>query len=391
VKTTHYRYLIVGGGLTAHNACRGIRERDQQGKIGLISSATVAPYAPPPLTKGLWKGDKEESIWCDTGKLDVELLLNRTVNSVDPDESIVTDADGNSYHYDSLLLATGGSPRKLPVESDEIIYFRTLEDYQQLRLRATPGSEIAVLGGGFIGSELAAALSGQGCRITLIFPEQAIGGRVLTKELSGIVTNDYEGHGVKVMPKLSVTGISRAGEKLMLSLSNGKQLPFDVVVAGLGITPETRLAEACGLRTEDGILVNQFAQVEGKENIFAAGDVALFPCLPLNTTLRVEHEDHAIQHGRLAGMNMAGAKQPYEHLPFFYSDLFDNGYEAVGLIDNRKPCVVEWTTPGEQATVYYLDEQRRPTGIMTWNSFGKMDQARELISNQKSIDTSRLK
>ncbi len=386
----HYQYLIVGGGLTAHSACEGIRSMDPDGTIGILSSSAVAPYAPPPLTKALWKGDKEESIFCHTEELGVDLLLNHTVGSIDPQKRIATDQDGNSYQYDKLLLATGGTPRRLPVDCSDIIYFRTVEDYRRLRTQATAGTEIAVLGGGFIGSEIAAALAGQDCRVTLIFAEDAVGGRILPKELAAVVTKDYEAHGIRIMPGLTVRGVGRNHEKLELSLSNGDHAAANIVVAGLGITPQSGLAASCGLHCDNGIAVNEFAEAEGASGIYAAGDVALFPCLALKTTLRVEHEDHAIRHGKAAGMNMAGAGQRYDHLPFFYSDLFDNGYEAVGILDNTMPCMVDWHTPGKEATVYYLDTERHPRGILTWNSFGKVDQARELIAAGKSVDTARL-
>jgi NADPH-dependent 2,4-dienoyl-CoA reductase/sulfur reductase-like enzyme len=156
-------------------------------------------------------------------------------------------------------------------------------------------------------------------------------------------------------------------------------LETGTVVAGIGIEPNVELAAEAGLPISNGIVVDGLGRVDGREDVFAAGDVARFPAGALGVDMRVEHEDHAKSHGRQVGANMAGAGQPYEHLPFFYSDLFDVGYEAVGELDSRLDTLGDWKDLGDDATIYYLDEQRRPRGILLWNTFGKVDAATELI------------
>src|SRR5581483_10143986 len=167
---------------------------------------------------------------------------------------------------------------------------------------------------------------------------------------------------------------------------SGRALEADGVVAGLGVLPATELAEAAGLPVDDGIVVDEYGRVDGREDVWAAGDVASFPVPALGTRMRIEHEDHANSHGRAVGANMAGAGVPYEHLPLFYSDLFDLGYEAVGAVDSRLETVERWLEPNRKGVVGYVDEERRPRGVLLWNVWDKADAARALIRAGRPVD-----
>jgi len=176
-----------------------------------------------------------------------------------------------------------------------------------------------------------------------------------------------------------------------VTAESGRQIEADVVVAGLGIAPTTELAEQAGLPVDDGILVDALGRVDGHAAVFAAGDVARFPVPALGGTRRVEHEDHANTHGRHVGANMAGASEPYDHLPFFYSDLFDLGYEAVGDVDARLDATAEWAEPNRKGVVAYLDEGGRPRGFLLWDVWDKVDDARALIQAGEAIDAESLR
>jgi 3-phenylpropionate/trans-cinnamate dioxygenase ferredoxin reductase component len=373
------RYLIAGGGMTADAACKGIRDFDADGAVTVVAEEPHAPYARPPLSKALWKGDEESTIWRGTADLGVELRLGRTIVALDVEAGRATDDRGETYAYEQLLLATGGRPRRLPFGGDEVIYFRTLDDYRRLRALADEEARFLVIGGGFIGSELAAALAMNARSVTMVFPEPGIGARIFPAELSAFLTDYYRERGVEVLTGASVTAIERDSDKVRVATGDGRTLEADAVVAGLGIEPRVELAGSAGLPVADGIVVDDRGRVDGHERVFAAGDVARFPEAALGGARRVEHEDHAKSHGRRVGANMAGADEPYDHLPFFYSDLFDLGYEAVGELDSRLQTTADWTEPGREGTVYYLDSERRPRGVLLWKLFGRVDAARDLI------------
>jgi 3-phenylpropionate/trans-cinnamate dioxygenase ferredoxin reductase subunit len=380
------RYLIVGGGLTADAASKGIRELDEDGTIVLVGEESYPPYARPPLSKALWKGDEEGTIWRGTEELGVRLRLGRRIVALDLGRREARDDRGASYAYEKLLLATGGRPRRLPFGGDGVVYFRTLDDYRHLRALADQGARFVVVGGGFIGSEIAAALALNGCAVTMVFPEARMGSRIFPAWLSAGLNDYYRAHGVDVLSGASVTGIDPG----RVVLGDGRKLETDAVVAGLGIEPNVELAAGAGLPVANGIVVDALGRVRGHEDVFAAGDVARFPVAMLGGELRVEHEDHAKSHGRQVGANMAGAGTPYEHLPFFYSDLFDLGYEAVGELDSRLDLLVDGDELTGEGTVYYLDRERRPRGVLLWNRFGQVDAARELIRAGEPITSDAL-
>ena len=370
-----YRYLIVGGGMTADAACQGIRDTDSEGSIGLVSAESQPPYDRPPLSKALWQGKEESSIWRGTEELGVDLALGRRIVSLDLDERRATDDQGDEYAYERLLLATGGRPRRLPEGSgDDVVYFRTYDDYKRLRELSQGGGHFVVVGGGFIGSEIAAALQTNGATVTMLFPGNGIGASLFPATLSSFVTDYYRERGVEVL----------TGERVQVG--DPRLAAAAGVVAGLGIEPSTELAAATALRVDNGIVVDRYGRVAGRDDVFAAGDVAQFPIPALGTVTRVEHEDHAHSHGKAVGANMAGADPPYDHLPFFYSDLFDLGYEAVGEVDSRLATVEEWKEPGREGVVAYVDDEQRPRGFLLWNVWDKVDAARELIRAAQPID-----
>jgi NADPH-dependent 2,4-dienoyl-CoA reductase/sulfur reductase-like enzyme len=380
-----YEYLIVGGGMTADAACRGIRDRDADGTIGLFTSETHAPYARPPLSKALWAGKDESSVWRGTPELGVDIRTGCEIVGLDLDAHAATDDAGESHTYERLLLATGGTPRRLPNGGDGVVYFRTLDDFRRLHGLAGDGVRVTVIGGGFIGSEIAAALASNGCAVTMVFPDSGIGARLFPAGLSSCVNEYYRSKGVDVVPEERVEGIVVDGSALRTTTDAGRAIEADAVVAGLGIAPNTELAERTGLKVDDGITVDEHGRVEGREDVFAAGDVARFPVPALGGTRRVEHEDHANTHGRVVGANMAGDDTPYDHLPFFYSDLFELGYEAVGDVDSRLTAVEEWVDPNRKGVVGYVADGKA-RGFLLWDVWGKVDAARELIRAGAAVD-----
>ncbi len=374
----NYKYLIIGGGMTAASAVTGIREVDPSGSIGIFSMEQDKPYDRPPLTKALWKGKPIESVWRDTEEKNVQFHLGRTVKTLDPGQKTVLDDQQNAYVFEKLLLATGGRPRRLPFDADDIIYYRTLADYRWLRTLAEKNKRFAVIGGGFIGSEIAAALALNQKEVVMLFPGKGIGDRVFPHDLSQFLNEYYRLKGVEILTGESLEKIYRNRDaQFVLRTSTGRLVSVSAVVAGLGIEPNVELAQPAGLKVENGIVVNASLQTTDP-HIYSAGDVASFWNPALARHLRVEHEDNANTMGRLAGRNMAGKSEPYHHLPFFYSDLFDLGYEAVGDLDARLQTVTDWKTPFREGVIYYLHDGR-VRGVLLWNVWEQIDAARALI------------
>ncbi len=379
----NYTYLIVGGGMTADAAIGGIREVDPSGSIGMVGVDAHSPYDRPPLSKGLWKGKPLDSIWRKTERQGVAFHLGRQARTLDPQNKRVIDDQGAAYGYGKLLLATGGTARRLPFGGEQIIYFRTVDDYQRLRALATTGQHFAVIGGGFIGSEVAAALAMNGKNVVMAFPEAGIGARMFPLDLATFLNDFYRQKGVEVLPGHLADGLETRGGRAVLKVRDAqgggeREVAADGVVAGIGIQPNVELAKAAGLQVENGIRVDASLRTSHPD-IYAAGDVANFYNPSLDMRLRVEHEDNANTMGRLAGQSMAGRTISYSHLPSFYSDLFELGFEAVGEVDARLETVVDWKVRYREGVVYYLRDGRI-RGMLLWNVWDQVDSARKLIA-----------
>jgi len=374
----HYRYLIVGGGLTGDAAAKAIHELDPEGSIGLFSAESDPPYNRPSLSKGLWKGKPMERVWRKTETTGAVLHLGRTISNIDSKTKSVQDDSGQIYSYEKLLLATGGTPRKLPFGDVPINYFRDLNDYRQLRASAEAGARIAVIGGGFIGSEISAALSMIGNRATMLFPEKGIGARIFPPDLAIYLNEFYRSKGIKVLDGELVVGLEKIDKQIRVRTDCGTQLDVDYVVAGLGINPNVELAVMADLKLDRGIVVDEQMRTS-QPDIYAAGDVATFYNNSLHTWLNVEHEENALWMGQIAGKNMTGANEVYQHLPLFFSDLFEIGYEGVGVVDSRMDIVADWKVPHEKGVIYYLRDKHL-RGVLLWNVWKMADVARDLIS-----------
>ncbi len=385
----NFKYLIIGGGMTAAAAMRGIRELDQQGSIGVVGLESDPPYKRPPLSKGLWKGKPLDSIWLKTEDLQAELRLGRKIVSLDPGSLTVQDEQGTSYKGEKILLATGGTPRRLPFGGDQIIYYRTLADYKRLAELSQGNMTFAVIGGGFIGSEITAALAMNGRQVTMLFPEDGIGAAIYPHDLALFLNDYFVKKGVSVWPGEVLSGAKASQGKVALQTKNGRELIVDAVIAGIGIQPNVEPAKSAGLQVGNGILVDR-TLATSYPGIFAAGDAAEFFNPALNKRMRVEHEDNANTMGRQAGRNMAGASELYDHLSYFYSDIFELGYEAVGELDPRQETFVDWKEPFNKGVVYYM-AGGKVRGVLLWNVWDTVPAARALIAETGPFTAADLK
>jgi 3-phenylpropionate/trans-cinnamate dioxygenase ferredoxin reductase subunit len=392
-----YDYVIVGGGLAGASAIQGIRELDATGSILLIGEEGHLPYDHPPLSKKLWfeKIKVDEIFLHDRAFYDthgVTLVSGAKVARLGSTAKTLTTADGATCGYGKLLLATGCKARTLTIpggDLDGICYFRSLDDYLRTRGVAAEGKSAVVIGGGFIGSELAAALNINKLNVTMIFPGETLCDRVLPDYLGRAVQRRYVEKGIRILASDKPVSFSRNGSKFTTRTEKGETIASDIVIVGVGVIPEMELAKSGGLEVGNGIVVNEYLETS-KPDIYAAGDNAFFPYRVLGQPMRVEHWDHALNQGKWAGRNMAGAHDPYTYQPYFFSDLFEFGYEATGEVDSRLETFADWQKENDTGIIYYLREGK-VRGVMMCNVWDKVEAARELIRKGETLMPEKLR
>ena len=374
----NYKYLIIGGGMTADAAVNGIREIDSEGSIGLISTEPDLPYDRPPLSKALWKGKSLDSIWRKTESKNISLYLGRKIISLNVDEQSARDDQGNEYHGEKLLLATGGTPRRFDFGGDDIIYYRTLEDYRRLAKMNKADDDFAVIGGGFIGAEIAAALAMNGKKVTMLFPDDGIGAHMYPHDLSQFLNDYFRKKGVEILQGEKVTGFSTRSRRHVLKTSSGREVLAKGVVAGIGIEPNIELAKAAGLKLNKGIVVDKYL-VTSHPNIYAAGDVAEFLILPSASTCVSNTKTTPTQWAAWRAAIWQALPNLIITFRISTPTCSSLGYEAIGLLDARMTIVSDWEEPFKKGIVYYLSDDR-VRGVLLWNVWKKLDSARELIA-----------
>lgn len=393
----NYTYIIVGGGLAGASAAEGIREIDQSGSILLISTEHDPPYHRPPLTKDLWVGKKTtDQIYVRPAQWykdhQVEMKLDLSVTSLDVGAKTIKDENDQPYHYEKLLLATGGRPRHVTLhgsELDGICYFRYVDDYHEIRRQARPDASAVVIGGGFIGSEIAAALNMHQVKVSMIFPESYLVARVFPDYLGNAIQHHYQERGIGIFAGDKPVKFEKSGVTFITHTEQGHALESDMLIVGVGIYPDIALAESAGLKIDNGILVDEYLR-SSSPDIYAAGDNANFPYQALGQQMRIEHWDNALSQGKHAGRNMAGANEQFTYMPYFYSDLFEFGYEAVGEVTSGLETFADWVKENDTGIIYYL-KNHKVRGVMTCNIYGKLDQARDLIRSNESVQPEQLR
>ncbi|XP_042355090.1 apoptosis-inducing factor 1, mitochondrial isoform X11 [Plectropomus leopardus] len=376
---SHAPYVLIGGGTASFAAARSIRARDPGARVLIVTDEPDPPYMRPPLSKELWFSDdpsvtetlrfkqwngKERSIYfqppsfyINAEELDsaenggVAVLSGKKVVHMDVRGNKIKLDDDTEISYDKCLIATGGVPRNLQVierAGEEVMnrttLFRKIEDFRSLDKVSRNIKSITIIGGGFLGSELACALGRRsadgGLEVIQMFPEKGNMGKVLPEYLSNWTTEKVKKEGVKIVSEALVKSVVYKDDKLEIQLKDGRLVKTDHIVAAVGLEPNVDLAKSAGLEVDSdfgGFRVN--AELQARSNIWVAGDAACFYDIRLGRR-RVEHHDHAVVSGRLAGENMTGASKPYWHQSMFWSDLGpDVGYEAIGIVDSSLPTV----------------------------------------------------
>ena len=324
--------VIIGGGMAAGNAAVELRESGFDGEVVLFAGESHPPYERPPLSKGYLAGKAEvEDTYLKPSEWyadrDIDVRTGTRVESIDPADKVVHAADG-SQPYSRLLIATGAQPRTLPLQSTDhitVAYLRTLDDSRRLRERAVEGARLLVVGGGWIGMEVAATARQRGTEVTLVEPAGQPLLNALGPELGHRLAEVHRGHGVDLRTSTSVDTL-RDGRAL---LSDGTELEVDTVLVGIGAAPDDALARDAGLDVDNGILVDAGLRTSHTD-VFAAGDVANHAHPLLGERVRVEHWQNAVSQGKVAAHALMGEDVVYDEMPSFFSDQYDLGLEYFG-------------------------------------------------------------
>jgi NADPH-dependent 2,4-dienoyl-CoA reductase/sulfur reductase-like enzyme len=378
-------FAIVGAGLAAGRAVQELRESGFEGHIVLYGAEPHPPYERPPLSKGYLMGtDDFESALVQPLEWyrdqDIDLRLSTTVTTIDPASRTVTTGD-DRQHYDKLLLATGARPRRLAISDDDapITYLRTIEDAARIKSLLHLGGRLVIVGGGWIGLEVAAAARTGGAHVTVLETRDLPLAHVLGPEVAGIFASMHRAHGVDLRCGTRVSSIESDAGAAIVGLADGTHLEADLVVIGIGVLPQAEVAMAAGLHTDNGIVVD--AQLRtSKRDIYAAGDVANAYHPRLGRHLRVEHWDNAIGQGVVAAQNMLGGSVRYDRLPYFFSDQYDLGMEYLGNVgpDGYDQVVIRGTPEDGTFTALWLRGSEVLAGMHA-NDWDAMDSIRKIV------------
>jgi NADPH-dependent 2,4-dienoyl-CoA reductase/sulfur reductase-like enzyme len=391
-------YLLIGGGLAGGYAASAIRERDGVGRVFLVSNENHLPYDRVPLSKAyLTSKTKLDNLFFRKREFyeqnRVELLAGRTATAVDRKNRLVTLDDGTEIHYVKLLIATGGRARKINLPGAElkrIHYLRTIEDCEALKAEMSSSRKAVVIGGGFIGCELAAAFSAHGLDTTIIEVAPTLLSVALDPETAEWIGGYFTKKGVKVMTNCTADAfVGEAGNASGVETKSGT-IPADFVAVGVGIAPNTELAEKAGLKTDKGIVVNEFLETETGD-IFAAGDVARFYSPLFKHHMRLEHYDVAVKHGKTAGANMAGERRSFSDLPYFFSFMFEMNINVYGDMSARERTIRRGSLTSEKGFFQFYLAGDRVVAFLSMNKGrDEINLAKRIILSGKLISDSAL-
>ena len=386
-------YAIVGAGQTAAVAARTLRRRGFDGRIELIGAEQHPPYQRPPLTKEYLAGDPDAELfllderWCAAN--DVNLRLGKRAVRINPAEDAVDLADGSRVRADKVLIATGGAARKLPgVRGDRVYYLRTLDDANALRALIGPGVRLIVIGAGFIGSEVAATAHGRGAEVTVIDTLDVPMQRVLGRELGAVCAHIHRSNGVTVRLGEPVESVVEHADAVIVR-TTGARLEGDLVVVGVGITPNIEVAQRSGVTVDNGVLVDEYCRTN-VPNIFAAGDIANHYHPLFDELIRVEHFDNANKQAAAAADNMLGRTTIFDDPHWFWSDQYDLNIQHTGHARTWDELVIRGSVDELDFCAFYLRDNRirAAFGVERGTDVAL---AKELISGRVPVDSRRLK
>jgi NADPH-dependent 2,4-dienoyl-CoA reductase/sulfur reductase-like enzyme len=376
-----YRYVILGGGMVAGYAAKELVERGLgRGELAIVSSDAVPPYERPPLSKGFLAGtEAEESVYINPRPFyddhAIDLSLATVVTGIDRQRKRLRTHAGGEIGFEKLLIATGAQVRTLDLSGaglPGIYYLRSLDDAKQIKMATHSARDSAVIGGGFIAMEVASVLAQRGLRPTMIFPGKRVWDRFFTPPISAFFQQYYEQRGVTFAPGEEVAAFVGDGRLTAAGLKSSRQIPADIVVAGVGVKPATAVLDGV-VSLSNGVVVNEFLETN-VAGIYAAGDVANYRDVLFGKQRRVEHWDNAVEQGRHAARVMLGEREPFVHVPYFFSDVFDLSYEFWGDNEGAGEVVYRGDVTSRSFSAWWLKEGRVIAALV----MNRPDEEREL-------------
>ena len=354
--------VIIGCGQAGGQAAASLRQEKYEGPITMIGQEPYIPYQRPPLSKQYLSGEQEkeklslrqESFYSEK---EINLMLETSALSLDPHEKELQLENGETVTYDKLLITTGGRPRKLEVDGHTlkgIHYLRNIADVDAIKTQMSTSKNLVIVGGGYIGLEVASVAIKRGLTVSVLEMESRILERVTTEEMSAFYHQLHTDEGVNILTSTQAKAF-KGSETVESVVCDNHEIPADLVIVGIGILPNTEMAEAAGLETNNGLVVDEHCRTSN-EHIFAAGDCTNHPNPILNRRLRLESVPNAMEQGRVAASNMLGGSKSYASIPWFWSDQYEHKLQMVGFSKDSDQSVVRGDMESKSFTVFYLKD-----------------------------------
>ncbi|HXU19035.1 MAG TPA: FAD/NAD(P)-binding oxidoreductase [Verrucomicrobiae bacterium] len=392
------KYVILGGGMVAGYAAKEMVERGlKSGELTIISADDTLPYERPPLSKGFLSGkDTEAGILINPPdwykEKGIEVKLQTVVEGVDLQKKRLVASSSQDFQFENLLIATGCRARRLESPGNNlanVFYLRSMDDSRKIRSCAANAKQAVVIGGGFIGMEVASVLAQKNIHTTMIVREDRVWERAFTPEMSAFFERYYTARGVQLIKHANVTALEGKKTVSAAVLDDRRKIPCDVVVAGVGAAPVTDLFAKTELSNNNGIAVNEYLET-AKPGFYAAGDVANYPDPIFKKRRRVEHWDNAVSHGHHWARVILGDRHPFVHVPYFFSDVFDLSYELWGDSEGATQTVVRGEMESSKFSVWWLKQDRLVAAFVMSRPDEERTVAPEWIKSNQLVSPKRL-
>ena len=392
------KYLILGGGMVAGYAAKELAAHGlKRGELAIVSSDTALPYERPPLSKSFLSGkDTETSILINPAEFyaeqGIQVRMGTTIDKVDPEKRRLHSTSAEEFAFEKLLFSTGARARPLDLPGgklDGVCYLRSLDDSRNIRSRAGTGGRAVVIGGGFIGMEVASVLAQKGTETTMLIQEDRVWSRVFTPEMSGFFERYYAARGVHLLKEVKISAFEGKDAVRAAVLAGGRRIPCDLVVAGIGALPNVELFAGSGIGVDNGVVVNEYLETN-RPGISAAGDIANYPDTIYEKRRRVEHWDNAVTQGQYWARAVQGDRQPFVHVPYFFSDVFDLSYELWGDASGASRTVVRGDLASSSFGVWWLRQDRVVQAFVMSRPDEEREVAPEWIRTRQAVSAGRL-